>query len=186
MVSICVYAADTGNNSAGQPLDGSKAALPSDGAKVENDMFRFRLSPRTPEQMAAFYEGRGFPPAAIDVIKKTCFITVGFINKSDKVIWLELANWRFYAANGEIKRFDRNYWNGEWDRISLPQASRSTFGWTLLPEERDLRAHEPIGGNIVLPPFTGTITVKAYFVTGENKRGTGIKVEFRNITCPSE
>lgn len=156
------------------------------GPKVENDIFRFRLIPRTPEQMAAFYEGRGFPEAARNIIKKTCFFTTGFRNKSDKVIWLELANWHFFTAHGEVKRLDRNYWNSEWDKIQLAQSSRSTFGWTLLPEERDLQPHEPVGGNIVLPVQDEPLTLKAYFATGQNKRGTGINVEFRNIQCARE
>ena len=33
---------------------------------VENAALNFRLIPRTPAQMAAFYEGRGFPGAALE------------------------------------------------------------------------------------------------------------------------
>lgn len=156
------------------------------GPKLENDLFRFRLLPRTAEQMAAFYEGRGFPESARNNIKNTCFFTAGFRNKSDKVIWLELANWHFYTTTGEVKRLDRSYWNTQWDKIQLPQSSRSTFGWTLLPEERDLQPYESVGGNIVLPVLDEPITLKAYFVTGQNKRGTGINVEFRDIRCARE
>lgn len=166
------------------PESASQSRQKSDnGPKVENALFRFHLTPRTAEQMAAFYEGRGFPASARQIIKNTCFFTAVFRNKSDKVIWLELTNWHFYTLDGEVKRLDRQYWNSQWDKIQLAQASRSTFGWTLLPEVRDLQPHEPVGGNIVLPMLNKPVTLKAYFVTGQNKRGTGINVEFRNIQC---
>lgn len=164
----------------------STAALAQDKPKrptVENDMFRFSLMPRTAEQMAGFYEGRGFPPAALQLIKQTCFITAVFRNKSDRVIWLELDNWRIATAQGEVKRLDRAYWKQQWQRIHLPLADQSTFGWTLLPEVRDLQPHEPVGGNLVLPPLQQPFTLKAFFATGKDKRGTGINVEFRNIQC---
>ena len=181
-LSLSVMAETPQNKAATSPASETNNKA-DEGAKVENDFFRMRLIPRTPEQMAAFYEGRGFPEAARNIIKTTCFFTTGFRNKSDKVIWLQLANWHFYTAKGEVKRLDRDFWNQQWDTIQLAQASRSTFGWTLLPEERDLQPHESVGGNIVLPMTNEPLTLKAYFVTGQNKRGTGINVEFRNVRC---
>ena len=150
---------------------------------VENDMFRLTLMPRTPDQMAGFYEGRGFPAPALKLIKQACFITTVFHNKSNRVIWLELSNWRIVTSQGEVKRLDQGYWKAQWQRIHLPQSYQATFGWTLLPEVRDLQPHEPVGGNLVLPPLNEPFTLKAYFVTGKNKRGTGINVEFHDIRC---
>ncbi len=42
-------------------------------------------------------------------------------------------------------------------RSDLPQANRSTFGWTQLPAVRDLQPDEPVGGNLVFPGTTGSI-----------------------------
>lgn len=151
--------------------------------KVENDQFRFTLMPRTPNQMAGFYEGRGFPPSAIQRIKQACFITAVFRNKSNKVIWLELANWQIVTNKGAVKRLDRDYWKQQWQAIHLKPAFQATFGWTLLPEVRDLQPHEPVGGNLVLPQLDKPFTLKAYFVTGKDKRGSGINVAFHNIHC---
>jgi hypothetical protein len=154
--------------------------------QVENDMFRLSLMPRTPDQMAGFYEGRGFPSSATALVKQACFITTIFRNKSDRVIWLELSNWRIVTAQGEVKRLDRDYWKKRWQGINLSLAHRSTFGWTLLPEVRDLQPHENVGGNLVLPPLQQPFTLKAYFATGKDKRGTGINVEFNNIQCAKD
>jgi len=156
------------------------------GPFVENSLFSFRLIPRSPEQMAAFYEARGFPKSAIDLISKTCYFTAIIRNKSKRVIWLDLKYWRFYNDQDEITRIDRQYWNKHWDQIKLPQAYRSTFGWTLLPEIRNLQPNENVGGNIVLPSLGENFTLEAMFITGKNKRGGEIRAELKNISCQKD
>jgi hypothetical protein len=157
---------------------------PWPGPFVENDRLLMVLIPRTPEQMAAFYEARGFPPAAIERISRTCFLTVHIENRSRDVIWLQPGQWRLRDSGGTIRRLDSDYWHTQWDAIELPQASRSTFGWTQLPEVRDLQPGEPVGGNIVLPGSTQSFDLSARFQTGADKRGTLITADFRNVTCP--
>ncbi|UCE89947.1 MAG: hypothetical protein JSW10_03725 [Pseudomonadota bacterium] len=161
----------------GQALAQEKTARP------EHPALLFRLGPRTPEQIAAFYEARGFPAAAIDALNQTCFITVSMRNKSNKVIWLELKNWRLIAASGEIQRLKRSYWQQLWSHLNVPQANRSTFGWTLLPETRDLQPSEPVGGNITLPPTTEPFTLEARFKTGREKRAGEIILRYDNVRC---
>jgi hypothetical protein len=155
----------------------------TDNPQIENKQLKFRLTPRTREQTAAFYEGRGFPKSAINQIADTCFFTVIIRNKSDKVLWLELKNWRFYSNNQPVVRLDRKYWEQQWQKINLPQSYRSTFGWTLLPDVRDLQPNEPVGGNIVLPRTREPFTIEALFKTGTNKRGNDIVLRFTNIQC---
>jgi hypothetical protein len=156
------------------------------GPWVDNDQLFMLLRLHTPEQMAAFYEARGFTPAAIEHIRQTCFITVHIDNKSDTVLWLETANWRIRADGKPVTRLGRDYWNGVWEDIGLPQASRSTFGWTRLPEVRDLQPTEPVGGNIVLPRDGRTFTIEADFLTGQDKRQGMVSVTFENLQCPGD
>ena len=153
---------------------------------VETEALNFRLIPRTPAQMAAFYEGRGFPGAALEEVKKTCFMTTIIRNKSDTVIWLEPKRWRFMTDKGELERLDRAYWRSKWRRLNIPQAKRSTFGWTLLPETRDLRPDEPVGGNIVLPLTDRPFSLEARFATGSDKRGKELIVQFDTLRCPQD
>ena len=159
------------------------AADKAESPTVENDLFKMRLMPRTAEQMAAFYEGRGFPKPAINKIKQACFITVIIRNKSNKVLWLELSNWHFFSKQGEFARLERPYWKEQWSRLNLPQSHQATFGWTLLPEERNLQPNESVGGNITLPKIDLPIEVEANFITGTTKRGPLIKARFENIRC---
>lgn len=146
---------------------------------------KLRTIPRSPDQMAAFYEARGFPNTAIEALTQTCFVTVSFRNHSGDVAWLELSRWRFVDENGrEVKRRDRAYWNALWEQLGVPMANRATFGWTQLPEVRDLRPSEPVGGNVALLPPSGRFRLEARFATGKNKQGKEIVVILDDLVCP--
>jgi len=156
------------------------------GPYIENDAMLVGLIPRSPEQMAAFYEARGFPREAIDRIRQTCFVTVHIENKSPDTIWLELDRWSFTSNGKPLPRLDAGYWKAQWDSIDLRQASRSTFGWTQLPPVRDLQPDEPVGGNLVFPGETETLNIEARFRSGADRQGELITIGFGNIRCNRE
>ncbi|MCK5481636.1 MAG: hypothetical protein KAJ06_10835 [Gammaproteobacteria bacterium] len=156
------------------------------GPFVENDQLLVILIPHTPEQMAAFYEARGFPRDAIIRIRKTCFVTVHIENKSRSTIWLEQKNWRTTSNNKPLPRLGSDYWNGQWNEINLRLASRSTFGWTQLPAVRDLQPDESVGGNIAFPGTTGSFDLEANFYVGQDKRGGMLVTRFENVQCPKD
>ena len=159
---------------------------PYPGPFVENDDMLMVLMPHTPEQIAAFYEARGFPKNALDLISKTCFVTVHIENKSNRIIWLETVNWDLSSNQQTLQRLGKDYWDARWDEIKLPLANRATFGWTQLPVQRDLQPDEPVGGNIVLHGDIGKFNLKARFLTGKDKRGGLLEVRFQDIECPTE
>jgi hypothetical protein len=150
---------------------------------IENEQLYMFLRLNSPEQIAAFYEARGFPRDAIERLRRTCFVMAHVENRGREIVWLELKNWRFIGASGEIRRLDRQHWDGVWDEINLPQASRSTFGWTQLPEVRDLQPDEPVGGNMILPATAEPFTLEADFHTGRDKRKGMIRVRFTDLRC---
>ena len=153
---------------------------------IENEQIYMFLRLNSPEQMAAFYEARGFPREAIERLRQTCFVMAHVENRGQEIVWLELENWRFVATSGEIPRLDRQHWEDVWNEINLPQASRSTFGWTQLPEVRDLQPGEPVGGNTILPATTTAFTLEADFHTGRDKRKGMIRVRFRDLHCAQD
>jgi len=143
------------------------------------------VSVRTPEQVAAFYEARGFSRAAIEALRAACFVTVGIQNRREDIVWLEPARWRFYdAAGNAIERLPRAAWEARFKKLGVPAASRATFGWTQLPESRDLRPAEPVGGNVTLVPVPGVFTLEARFATGADRRGPEIAARFDKLACP--
>ena len=153
--------------------------------RYEDANIALRMIPRTPDQMAAFYEARGFPTQAITEIRKACFITVGITNRRRDILWLELANWRIADETGKpVQRLHRDYWNALWKRLDLPLANRATFGWTQLPESRDLHPDEPAGGNLGVLPPSGRFMLEARFRTGADGRGEPLTVRIFDIECP--
>ena len=157
---------------------------PSD-VRYEDDSVFIRIVQRSPEQLTAFYLGRQFNRAAIAQILDTCFVTPIIHNKTFDVLWLELDHWRFGRGDENIARIKRDYWPDKWDQSELPQAQRSTFGWTLMPEVRDLRPDESVGGSVVIPMQSGPFTMTANFHTGLDKEGEIKTIVFEGIQCVS-
>lgn len=152
----------------------------------EDDEVVMRLVLRTPEQLNAFYLGREFNQASIDKILETCFIAGIIANKTYDVLWLELDNWQFHRGGTAIPRIGRDYWPDKWRETGLPQRHQSTFGWTLLPEARDLRRDESAGGNFALPVQSAPFTLTARFRTGADKQGPVKVIVFEDVTCPTD
>ncbi|BAU48931.1 hypothetical protein SVA_2381 [Sulfurifustis variabilis] len=150
----------------------------------EKDGLRYAIVARTPAQMAAFYEARGFPPAAIRELSRACFFTVTLVNEGRGRVWLELDRWRLRKADGTpVARISRNDWHARWEELRLPAPQRSTFGWTLLPETRDLHPAEPVGGNLTVVPTPDTFTLTARLATGEAKKGRDIVFQVPGLSC---
>lgn len=141
---------------------------------------------RTPQQIAAFYEARGFSKPMIDRLKQQCFITTRIHNKSSHVIWLDLSQWQFSNASGAIERRDRQYWKDVWKKMQIPLAHQSTFRWTLLPETLDFQPGEREGGNIILPRDDQPIQIQATFPTQADKSGTPIIIKFTSLQCAKD
>jgi len=151
--------------------------------EYQDEQVHIRLVLRTPEQLTAFYLGRHFNRAAIAQILETCIVTPVIHNQAVDVLWLELDHWQFSVDGTTIPRLKRDYWPEKWDQADLPQAQRSTFWWTLMPETRDLRLDEGVGGSIVIPMQSTPFTMTANFHTGPDKQGKIKTVVFEDIEC---
>ena len=161
--------------------------VPSSGTQAYEDArLVLRIQARTPEQTLAFYSARGFPQSMLDLIRKRCFVTVGVRNKSTDILRLEPARWKFGSAGAEIPRYDRTWWNRQWQALNAPLPSRSTFRWTLLPESLDLRPDEAEGGNITLPRVAAPFWLEASFDLDADRREE-IRVRIEDLRCaPAE
>lgn len=144
----------------------------------------FSISARTPEQIRAFYAARGFPEAAIRELESKCLLTVGIRNGRQDIVWLEPAKWRFTGADGSsVTRIGRGEWNARWEQLQIPLASRATFGWTQLPDTRDLQPAETVGGNIAITPTLQEFSVEAVFDTGKERDGPVIRIRADGLRC---
>ncbi len=159
------------------------AAEPEETSKIQNEWFSLQVLSRAPEQMSAFYEGRGFDARARQEIRNRCFVTVLMRNTGTQVVWLDLSQWRFHTEFDPIPRITRAAWRATWQEIKLPLAHQATFGWTLLPEQRNLLPNESVGGNITLPEVEQPFTVEAIFALGQNRDAGQVTVKFENVQC---
>lgn len=180
-ISAVTLAAD---QAVSRQTEQQRAATPGDSNRIELEdaILKLIVIPRTREQMKAFYEGRGFPKQAIGAIAEACFMTVIVKNKTDDVLWLELDNWQVRDA-ADIKRLDRAYWKQRWESLNVPMSNQSTFGWTLLPERRDLRVDEGVGGNITVTYSKQPFTLNARFYLGADKQGGPHTVQLDQLQC---
>lgn len=145
-----------------------------------------RVQVRTAEQIAAFYEARGFSVAALKRISQHCFIGVAVFNHTNDVVWLETDRWRVVptATPGEtLVPLQAGYWREIWQEIGLAKAKQATFRWTQLPEVRDLQPQEPVGGNIAIPGRSGTLSLDLVLVTGQDREGREIRRRFSGLRC---
>ncbi|MDH5178605.1 MAG: hypothetical protein OEY07_02990 [Gammaproteobacteria bacterium] len=152
--------------------------------EVKTPELTVRLIERTPEQIAAFYEARGFSKQMVQVLKAQCFLGVLIKNTSPHVIWLDLAGWTFTDQTGAVPRLDRTYWRDKWQALQIPMAHQSTFRWTLLPEKLDFRPDEREGGNILLPRRGHPLRIEAVFMLDDGTQQKPVKIRFDDIRCP--
>lgn len=154
---------------------------------VQVEGLNFSVEARTVEQLTAFYTARGLPANAVTEITRHCFLTVGMRNTRKDTVWLIPARWRFVDANGRsLKRVTRPQWQQTFQRLKVPAAARTTFGWTQLPERRDLQPDEPVGGNIALAMSQAAFTLIAEFPLGTADAKRALHVRVPNLRCGVE
>lgn len=139
------------------------------------------ISARTPEQIEAFFSARGFPAAALKTLREACFFTVGIRNGSDDVVWLELDRFSIKDGSGKsVARITRPQWKKRLQALNVPPASQSTFGWTQLPERRDLQPDEPVGGNFAIPRQSQSV----HLTTNFRREGKAeLAFDFPDLRC---
>ncbi len=161
------------------------AGIPANGAekaplRYENEQLHLRLMPRSNEQMAAFFEARGFPPAMREALLEYCFFTVVIKNKMPHTLKLNLTNWRFTAKDETVQRIPRDHWPPVWRELQIPKSAQATFRWTLLPEHLDFFAGESEGGNIILAKTLAPFDLQARFTTG---KGAALVARVNDLRC---
>lgn len=148
----------------------------------DKDVF-FRVVEFTPAQIGSFYEGREFSRAAIEKLTEVCYVAVIVKNKTDDILWLDLDAWEFSQGGKIFPPLSRDYWQQQWDAIDLNKAHRATFGWTLMPQLRNLYPDEGVGGRISMPVQSKPFSVTLNFPTGNNKQGKLKSYTINNLVC---
>lgn len=158
-------------------------AAPQGKSEFENEIFRVRATTRSTEQVTAFYEARGFPKTALQVLQSTCFVTISIKNKSSKILWHDLSRWEFSAGGKSIERIHRREWFEKWTAMSVSAGLQSTFRWTLLPETLDFRPGEGEGGNVTLKYKGAALEIQGEFQQGGKTGGKRSTFKISGLQC---
>ncbi|MDH5359313.1 MAG: hypothetical protein OEX03_02065 [Gammaproteobacteria bacterium] len=155
----------------------------SRAAEIRTPEYSLSISARSPEQIGAFYEARGFPEKAVTRLQQHCYLTAYFRNTSQNIIWLDLDNWIFHSSGKTVPRRDRAYWKQIWKDMDLAMRFQSTFRWTLMPEQLDFHPDEREGGNLILP-YTGQPLELEATIRIQGPQSETIKtIHMSNIQC---
>lgn len=95
------------------------------------------LTPVLPDQVRAFYLGRGFDADSAELLATTaCVFQTVFRNEAvADGIAFNLAEWRARTARGEQPPKLEREWQREWERRAVPAGARTAFRYALYPTE---------------------------------------------------
>lgn len=96
-----------------------------------------RLSQILPDQVRAFYLGRGFDTEAAELLaSRACVFQTVFRNDAvPEGIRFQLGEWRALTAGGEVPLKLEADWQREWTARKVPAGPRTAFRFALYPTE---------------------------------------------------
>jgi hypothetical protein len=102
--------------------------------QTETAGIQVRLTQISPDQARAFYQARGFSPAAAERYVAECVFMTVVRNVGDTPIRHRLADWRYTAA-GQPPRAIRSKteWERLWQQHGVHEPSRIAFNWAQFP-----------------------------------------------------
>jgi len=111
------------------------AGAPAEARETRVAGVSLSLTPILPDQVRAFYLGRGFDAASAELLATTaCVFQTVFRNESvEGGIAFDLAEWRAHTAAGaQPLKLERD-WQREWQRRGVPPGARSAFRYAFYP-----------------------------------------------------
>ena len=102
--------------------------------QTETDGIQVRLTQISPDQARAFYQARGFPPAAAERYASQCVFMTVVRNIGDTPIRHRLADWRYIVA-GQPPHALRSKadWERLWMQQGVTESARIAFTWAQFP-----------------------------------------------------
>lgn len=96
--------------------------------------FTLRLIPLSPENVRAFYDNMGYPPAAVAAIARVCVFGTSIRNRGKAPIRYDVAAWRAVTADGKSHPLiTKTDWLARW------KAEGIGADWSILPPQQTLQ-----------------------------------------------
>ena len=102
--------------------------------QTETEGIQVRLTQITPDQARAFYQARGFAPAAAEQYAGECVFMTVIRNIGPTPLEYRLGDWRYRTA-GEPPRAlrSKDEWDRLWVRLGVSEVARIAFNWAQIP-----------------------------------------------------
>lgn len=143
------------------------------------------LTPILPDQVRAFYLGRGFDADSTELLAtKACVFQTVFRNESIAGgIAFNLADWRVRVPKGEAPLKLERDWQREWERRGVPAGARTAFRYALFPTEHRYEVGDWNMGmtTYILPPGS-RFDLKFVWHEGDKRH----EAVLRNVHCASD
>lgn len=133
--------------------DARKSTDPETGLsewRWQSQGLSIRLAQLLPDQVRAFFQGRGFDAETADEIARRCvFQSVIRNSGAEGVVRLDLTQWRSWHDDERPLRLNR-VWQEEWEGRDVGEAARIAFRWALFPAEHEFRPGDWLMGMLVV------------------------------------
>jgi len=155
--------------------------------EYRSDYMTLRFVQRLPDQTRAYFAGRGFKQAEIDLIASKCVFQTVYKNitkgENQRVIQHNIRDWRYHANGKTLMMRPREDWKTEWQKRNVPVAQQVAFEWSLLPTTQVFQAGDYNWGMsfIALPHGTTFDLDIAWQVDGKPQQQT-----IKNMTCAKD
>ena len=121
------------------------AQAPDPVRRWEGNGLKLELEPLLPDQVSAFFIGRGFPAEAAGLVaREGCLFRVALGNSSGAAgapaVDIRLKDWGAVTREGRKPLRVREDWEPLWDKLNLDTESRVAFRWALFPTEQTFGA----------------------------------------------
>jgi hypothetical protein len=152
--------------------------------QTETQGIQLRLTQISPDQARAFYQARGFSPAAAERYASECVFMTVVRNIGDTPIQHRLADWRYESA-GQPPRAIRSkaQWERIWKQQGVSESARIAFTWAQIPATQTYAAGD---WNQGMTSYSvgrgGTFTLRFAWRAG-GKRHTG---KLERVRCADD
>jgi len=123
--------------------------------QLQSGVMRLRLVQRLPDQTRAYFSGRGFNKADVELIASYCFFQSVYKNTnkahSSEIIEYNLTDWKLVYQEKNLSLMVREKWQDIWQSRNIKQAQKIAMEWSLLPTRQTLKSADYNWGMTAYP-----------------------------------
>ena len=159
-----------------------------EGWLVQGEHIEIQLNPLKPDQVRAFYLGRGFSDEIAEIIVQSCVYQTVIKNVSPenniKAVSIDLSDWRLNDQRGESALISKPDWRKQWTALDASRAAMNAFEWATYPWQQKFELTGDSGWGMIL---FGSIEGETFDVTLRwQVDDQPVEQRVEQLNCPSQ